>query len=68
MIFGGNLVRQPMIMQLKQDRVDSYRVVGDLPGADMAMNQALWIGVYPGLTRQMQDYMVETIDAFVKQF
>jgi len=68
MIFGGNLVRQPMFMQLKKDRIDAYRVVGDLSGADLIMNQSLWIGVYPGLTREMLDYMVETVADFVKQF
>lgn len=68
MIFGGNLVRQPMLVQLKKDRIDSFRVVGDLTGADILMNEALWIGTYPGLSKVMLDYMVETVHAFVKTF
>jgi CDP-6-deoxy-D-xylo-4-hexulose-3-dehydrase len=41
-------------------------VVGDLAGADTIMNQALFIGTYPGLTPEMLDYMVETITRFVR--
>lgn len=67
MIFGGNLVRQPMLVQLKQDKPDGFRVVGDLKGADCLMNEALWIGTYPGLTREMLDYMVEVVHAFIKR-
>jgi CDP-6-deoxy-D-xylo-4-hexulose-3-dehydrase len=68
MLFGGNLVRQPVFGQLKKDRPDAFRVVGDLNGADRIMNEALFIGTYPGLTRPMLDYIVETIGSFVKQF
>ncbi|MGH7940392.1 MAG: lipopolysaccharide biosynthesis protein RfbH [Limisphaerales bacterium] len=68
MLFGGNLVRQPVFTQLKSDRPNAFRVVGDLSGADQIMNEALFIGVYPGLTRPMLDYMVQTIHDFVKNF
>lgn len=64
MLFGGNLVRQPVFCQLKKDRPDSFRVVGQLTGADEIMNHAIFIGVHPGLTRPMLDYMVETIRSF----
>jgi len=67
MLFGGNLVRQPVLGQLKKDRPDAFRVVGNLAGADQIMDEALFIGTYPGLTRPMLDYMVETIRAFVKK-
>ena len=66
MLFGGNLVRQPVLTRLKQEQPASFRVSGDLSGADQIMNEALFIGVYPGLTNAMMDYMVETIHAFVK--
>lgn len=65
MFFGGNLLRQPAFVQLKKDRPNSFRVVGDLPGADRIMNQAMFLGTYPGLTRAMLDYEIETIHQFV---
>ena len=55
-LFGGNLVRQPAYADL------NYRVVGDLRTSDRVMNQAFWIGVYPGLTPAMLDYVLETIN------
>jgi CDP-4-dehydro-6-deoxyglucose reductase, E1 len=53
-LFGGNLVRQPAYAGL------NYRVIGDLANSDRIMNQAFWIGVYPGLTRAMLDYVLES--------
>ncbi|MFN0066137.1 MAG: lipopolysaccharide biosynthesis protein RfbH [Limisphaerales bacterium] len=67
MLFGGNLVRQPAFVQLKRDQPGAFRVVSDLAGADCIMNEALFIGVYPGLTQAMLDYMAETITRFVRQ-
>ncbi len=66
MFFGGNLLRQPVFVQLKQDRPESFRVAGDLAGADEIMHRALFLGTYPGLTGAMLDYEVETIHAFVR--
>ena len=40
------------------------RAIGDMPGADRIMNESIFVGVYPGLTRPMLDYMVETIADF----
>jgi CDP-6-deoxy-D-xylo-4-hexulose-3-dehydrase len=54
LLFGGNLVRQPAYQGV------SYRVVGSLKNADFVMNQVFWIGVYPGLTRPMLDYVIES--------
>ena len=54
-LFGGNLTRQPAYAGL------NYRVVGDLQMSDRVMNQAFWIGVYPGLTQPMLDYVVESM-------
>ena len=67
MLFGGNLVRQPAWVQLQKDQPGSIRVIGDLAGADKIMNQALFVGVYPGLTRPMLDYVIETIVAFCRK-
>jgi CDP-4-dehydro-6-deoxyglucose reductase, E1 len=68
MLFGGNLIRQPVFTQLKKDRPDAFRVVGNLAGADRIMDEALFVGTYPGLTPPMLDYIVETIRDFVKKF
>jgi len=59
-LFGGNLVRQPAYADL------NYRVVGDLRTSDRVMNQAFWIGVYPGLTPAMLDYVLETMNEIGK--
>ena len=66
MLFGGNLVRQPAFVQLRKDNPAAFRVAGDLKGADRIMNEAIFIGVFPGLTPAMLDYMVEAITAFVR--
>jgi CDP-6-deoxy-D-xylo-4-hexulose-3-dehydrase len=66
MFFGGNLLRQPVFVQLKKDRPSALRVVAENPGADEIMNRALFLGTYPGLTSAMLDYAIETIKAFVK--
>ena len=67
MFFGGNLLRQPVFVQLKKDRPEAFRVVGGLPGADEIMNRALFLGTYPGLTRAMLDYEIEVIHEFVRR-
>ena len=66
MLFGGNLVRQPAFVQLRKDNPAAFRVIGDLAGADRIMNEAVFIGVYPGLTQAMMDYMIATITKFVR--
>lgn len=58
MIFGGNLVRQPAYRNVR------HRVVGTLANTDRTMNQAFWIGVYPGLTAEMLQYMISSFHAF----
>jgi CDP-6-deoxy-D-xylo-4-hexulose-3-dehydrase len=67
MLFGGNLLRQPVFVQLRKDRPEAYRVVGDLKGADRIMSEAIFVGVYPGLTRVMMDYVIETIHDFARR-
>jgi CDP-6-deoxy-D-xylo-4-hexulose-3-dehydrase len=67
MFFGGNLLRQPVFVQLRKDRPESFRVVGEMTGADEIMNQALFLGTYPGLTKEMMDYEIKTIRAFVRE-
>ena len=66
MLFGGNLLRQPALLQLKKDRSDAFRVIGNLRGADQLMQQALFLGTYPGLSPAMLEYEIEMIQRFVK--
>lgn len=58
-LFGGNLVRQPAYLDLP------HRVVGPLTNADLVAEGTFWVGVYPGLTDPMLDWMVESIGDFV---
>jgi CDP-6-deoxy-D-xylo-4-hexulose-3-dehydrase len=64
-LFGGNLVRQPVFVELRRDRPEAFRVCGELAGADDILNRALFLGVYPGLTSAMLDYVVEVVHDFV---
>lgn len=66
MLFGGNLLRQPAFVQLRQDRPSAFRVASALSGADEIMHRALFLGTYPGLTSAMLQYEIETIRGFVR--
>jgi CDP-4-dehydro-6-deoxyglucose reductase, E1 len=67
MFFGGNLLRQPVFVQLRKDRPEAFRVVGEMTGADEIMNQAIFLGTYPGLTTEMMDYEITVIREFVTE-
>ena len=68
MLFGGNLLRQPVMVQLKKDNPNALRVFGNLNGADQLMKQALFLGTYPGLTKAMLDYEIDTITKFISKY
>ena len=59
LLFAGNLVRQPAYEHVK------YRVAADLSRTDYVMRSVFWIGIFPGLSESMLDYMAETIGGFV---
>ena len=62
MLFGGNLVRQPAFVQVRKDTGGAgFRVVGDLQGADRIMNDAIFVGTYPGLDDEKLDYIIRVI-------
>ena len=58
LLFAGNLLRQPYMTGRK------YRVSGALLNTDIVMNDTLWVGVYPGLSEPMLEYMASEIKAF----
>lgn len=60
LLFGGNLTRQPAYQGV------GYRQIGDLNQTDFVMNQVFWLGVYPGLTRPMLDYVIASLHEFFK--
>ena len=59
LLFAGNLIRHPAFDSIRN--TDAYRVVGDLKITDYVMNNSFWVGVYPGMTEDMIDYMAEII-------
>jgi CDP-6-deoxy-D-xylo-4-hexulose-3-dehydrase len=61
LLFGGNLLRQPAYAGCE------HRVAGDLTNTDFTMNNVFWIGVYPGLTEPMLEFVAATIHEFVSQ-
>ncbi|MBU3143976.1 lipopolysaccharide biosynthesis protein RfbH [Clostridium sp. CF012] len=60
MLFAGNLIRQPCFEEMRREG-QGYRVIGDLAVTDRIMNDTFWVGVYPGMTDEMIDYMAKTI-------
>ena len=62
MLFGGNLLRQPALLQQRRDDPSSIRCVDEaMPGADALMQQALFLGVYPGLNAAMLQRMTQVV-------
>ena len=59
LLFAGNILKQPAYRDTK------FRVVGDLKNTDIVMNRSFWVGVYPGLTTKMLDYVIECIADFM---
>jgi CDP-6-deoxy-D-xylo-4-hexulose-3-dehydrase len=60
LLFGGNLLRQPAMEGVR------HRVAGGLAGSDFVMRNVFWVGVYPGLTEPMLDFVAETISEWIK--
>ena len=59
LLFSGNLIKHPCFDQIRG--TDKYRVAGNLSITDFIMNNTFWIGVYPGMTDEMIDYMAKVI-------
>ena len=60
MLFAGNLLKHPCFDEMRATG-EGYRVVGNLDNTDKIMTSTFWVGVYPGMTDEMIDYMAKTI-------
>ena len=58
LLFAGNLTRQPYM------KGRNFRISGDLTNTDIVMNDTFWIGVYPGLSKEMLDFVITKLEAF----
>lgn len=61
MLFAGNLTKQPCFDEMRESG-RGYRIVGKLENTDYIMEHSFWIGVYPGMTPAMLDYMADRIE------
>ena len=64
LLFSGNIIKHPCFDQIRD--TDAYRVSGDLSVTEFIMNNTFWVGVYPGMTDAMIDYIAEIIKEAVK--
>ncbi len=65
MLFAGNLLRHPCFDVMRRSQ-RGFRRVGKLMNTDRVMRDSFWIGVYPGLTPEMIDYVLRVISDFVR--
>ena len=66
MLFSGNIIKHPCFDEMRQSQ-KGYRVAGSLETTDKVMSSAFWVGVYPGLTEPMVQFMVDKIREFVRR-
>ena len=64
LLFSGNLIKHPCFDEIRG--TDAYRVAGTLEITDFVMNNTFWVGVYPGMTDEMIDYMAKVILEAIK--
>lgn len=65
LLFSGNIIKQPCFNEIRG--TDAYRVVGNLENSDFVVNNTFWVGVYPGMTDAMIDYMAQVIKEAVRK-
>lgn len=65
MLFAGNMVRHPCFDNIRADNT-KYRIAGNLDNTNNVVDNTFWIGVYPGMTDEMLDYMIEIISNAVE--
>ena len=65
-LFAGNLTKHPCFDEMRQTG-EGYRIVGELKYTDFVMTNGFWIGVFPGMTKEMNQWMIKCISEFCKQ-
>lgn len=65
MLFAGNMIKQPCFDEMRKDN-QGFRVIGALTNTDIIMRDSFWVGVYPGMTDEMIDYMIEKTHEFIR--
>lgn len=63
-LFAGNITRHPCFDEMEINK--DYRIVDELKNTDTIMNNSFWVGVYPGMTEEKLDYIIDTINKFVQ--
>ena len=66
MLFSGNLIKHPCFDEMRRSG-KGYRVVGNLENTDRIMRDTFWVGVYPGMTNEMIDYMALSIRDYFEE-
>lgn len=62
-LFAGNLTKHPCFDEMRQAG-EGYRIVGELKNTDFVMTNGFWIGVFPGMTKEMNEWMIKCIKDF----
>ena len=62
-LFAGNLTKHPCFDEMRQTG-EGYRIVGELNNTDFVMTNGFWIGVFPGMTKEMNQWMIKCIREF----
>lgn len=65
-LFAGNLIKHPAFDEMRKSG-EGYRQIGNLKNTDFIMNNTFWIGVYPGMTNEMIDYMIGKIREYIQK-
>ncbi len=65
-LFAGNLTKHPCFDEMRQTG-EGYRIVGELKNTDFVMTNGFWIGVFPGMTKEMNLWMIKCISDFCNQ-
>ncbi|MDR1196016.1 MAG: lipopolysaccharide biosynthesis protein RfbH [Endomicrobium sp.] len=60
MLFAGNIIKHPCFDSMRKNKKD-YKIIGNLENTDYAMNNSFWVGVYPGMTKEMLNFIADKI-------
>ena len=62
-LFAGNIIKHPCFDEMRKNKT-GYRIIGTLDNTDRVLNNSFWVGVYPGMTDEMLDRMIEVIHEY----